>query len=190
MTNINLYQSSGDQNQKRNDMSAFFDTTFFLSIGMVVVVLLGLGGISYYNSVLTKENAALSVQIMEHETNGLSGDAVDSVVDFQTRLDYMGTKVDENIKNKKLLDTVAKAFLPGVLLNKFAFDSGAGKATLSMWATDYRKIAAQLLNFKIFKDENSDPKVNNFSQVEISEIKRAEKGVEFTISMNIANLAK
>lgn len=185
MTNINLYQSPSDHELKRDGTAGFFDAKFFLSIGMVLIAGLGSLGIWYYNGNLTKENAALASELADEESKGFSGSVVSNVVDFQTRLDQIKTKVDGTLPNTKLLDTLAKAFIPGVRLDTYVYESKTGRLQLKLWAANYRTIAAQLLNFKVAEDADANPKVKNFNQVEISEIKRTEKGIEFSISMSV-----
>lgn len=180
MTNINLYQSSTEEEAKKGKNFSFLDGTFIFSMSVFLLVVLASFGLNLYVKSLTKQGENLKNAIVLEEKQGVSSKDVGEADDFQGRLDAIAKKNATSVQATAILNKVAKTINSGVMINKFSFEQKTGKLQLTLFADSYRKIASQLFSFK---NAEGEKKEKNFSQVEIGSIKRGEKGIDFEVAM-------
>lgn len=178
MTTINLYQN---QNEEEKRFTLFTGNKgFIFSIGIVVLTILILVGLKATIPFLEKRNQN-SLAAVQKESDSLVGlNNVDLVVDMQTRLEHI--KNNLQIKNgnvlrpelTKALSGLEKDSVAGVAVSKYEY-AGDG-AAVTFVAGNFSDIARQILNFK---------KSAYFTDVNVTNVGREEKGIVCTVEMGI-----
>ncbi|MEI7890344.1 MAG: hypothetical protein WCI36_00065 [bacterium] len=177
MTTINLHQN------KQEESAAFSIKNaggLLFSIGIVVLVLLGIVGLKYYvpkaqaiNENLTRDVAAENVKLV-----GLKD--LEQVVDMQARtaeirknLEIVNGEVSRPAMTK-ILDMVGLELNKGVVVTVLKYE--ADKLTISFETIGFGDVARQIFNFKSSK---------NFDQVNLTSVARKETAVVATVEMMI-----
>jgi hypothetical protein len=173
MTTINLLQNS--QNGEGKAVARSSNGGFVFSVGILVVVLLGLGGLKLASSVLTSRSEKLAENV-KAENAGLVGQSnIDKVVDMQTRLaeikKSISTKDDMNV----LLDNLGSELVSGVTVRNYEYSSDK-KIKVSFVGNGFVDASRQILNLK---------KSKFFISSNLTDISRTEKGVLFEVDLGI-----
>lgn len=175
MTSINLYQAQTPKNEGVSK-ARYIDSGFIVSIGVLVLVLVSLGGAKIYLAELVKQNTQLENKIKEEQVSGLSGDMVDRAADFQQRLDMIKAS-SEGASINNLLTDLSNFIVQGVVVDSFKYDKGAMEMTLK--ADNYVSLARQILSFK-----QQDEK---YSNVTVINVRREEDKILFDTSLALVN---
>lgn len=177
MSPINLYQESSQEAEKKN--TSILSTGLAFSLVILLLVLLAWGGLKIANASLEKSNATVEKNITVAK-NGIQGEQdINKIADFQNRTSKIRKTIAGTIGMKQLVQDVANEIIPGIRLTSYTYDSG--KLTLNFSADNYQLVAKQIVNFK---------KSVNFSRVNVVNISRGEKTIDFSLDMINTKKAK
>lgn len=178
MTTINLYQDQ--QEAQRKLLSTSGNGGLFISLGILVLTFLVLGGLKFSVYTLEKESVALE-QSAKAENTSLAGfGELDRIADLQARLEQIKSnlQVKNNVVTRMqmndVLDRLGSDLSSGIVITSYKFDSG--KIKVSFKAGNFNDASRQILNFK---------KSSNFSDVNLTSISRDETGVKSDVEMSI-----
>ncbi len=174
MLGVNITQSVEEEETKPK-RAGFFDTGTIISIALISLSLLGWGGTRYYIGTLDTKiadaEAALGVDMPK-----LSGERVDAIADFESRLVFFGANKSGLYEPVETLKKVEAAMVPGVVLTAYKYDHAEGLTTIEGQTDDFRKLEEQILGFKAQRV---------FSNVHTQNIGRNNLGqITFTLKAN------
>mgnify|MGYP003419282575 CR=1 FL=1 len=174
MLGVNIEQSQPEEETKPKHRG-FFDTGTIISIALISLSLLGWGGTRYYigtlNAKIADAEATLNLDLPK-----LSGEQVDAISDFESRLVFFGANKNGLYEPVETLKKVEAAMVPGVVLTSYKYDHAEGLTTIEGTTDDFRKLAEQILGFKSQKV---------FSHVHAQNIGRNNLGqITFTLKAN------
>lgn len=182
MTTINLYQNK-EQDKKRIS-SRTANGGFWFSIAILALTLISLFSIRIYIASLVKQNEALTASVAQ-QNQGLAGvNSLQRILDMQTRLAEIskGLEIKDKqvgqLKMTQILDGLEKDMNSGVAVTSYSYDEASGEVKVSFNARNFNDAARQILNFK---------KSEYFSEVDLGEITRDEKGINTEVSMKFKN---
>jgi hypothetical protein len=170
MTSINLYQDSAQQGGEKK--TNIINGGFIVSLGLLIVTLLVLGGLKIYSGILEKQNVDITAQIQTERTSTSGNSALDKITDFKKRVDSITTDIASKEYVKDILGNVASTMVAGTMLTNFAYDSG--KVTTIMNVDNFQDVAKQISSFK---------QSTHFSNVSVTGITRGEKGIALSTEM-------
>lgn len=177
MSNLNLYQASGEESQDKKKM-ALLDSGFFWSLGLLFLVLVSFVGLKFFTGSLGAKVEELKNEIAK-ENAAFAGGDLDRVADFKIRMDESVKAVSVKRNSGELFSAVENSMIKGAYVNSIEQENGVEKnpiLNIEMTAGDFSVIARQILSFK----ENS-----SFANVSVSDISRGEKGIEFKITAEL-----
>lgn len=145
MPGINLSQSL--QEKRAQARGHFLDQGFFLSIGILVLLLLVFGGTRWYAARVEREVLDIDKKISE-TTSLLRGEKVNRIVDFteraKTAVDELTTEPDPT----ELLRRLEVMTLPSIRLTEYRFDRTTDRLVIGGLAINLKEVAQQMLAFK------------------------------------------
>ena len=170
MTSINLYQTSSEQGGQQKE--SIFNGGFIISLSLLVVTLLVLGGLKIYSASLAGQNVAITNQIQQEKTAISGNSKLDRLTDFQKRVIAITADINSKEYIKDVLQNVTASLVSGIVLTDFSYDNGV--VTLTANANGFQNVAQQILSFK------QSP---HFANVSVSNISRGDKAISFTVGM-------
>lgn len=170
MTSINLYQNPSEQGGGQKE--SIFNGGFIVSLSLLVVTLLVLGGLKIYSSMVAGQNVAITAQIQQEKASISGNSKLDRITDFQNRVNAITADINSKEYIKDVLGNVSASLVSGIAATNFSYDSGA--VTLTMNADGFQNVAQQILSFK------QSP---HFANVSVSNISRGDKAISFTVAM-------
>lgn len=147
MLGVNIAQSQKEEEEIKPKRGGFFDTGTIVSITLIVLSLGGWGGTRYYVSTLDKSIAEADATLAA-DMPKLSGEAIDEIADFETRLVFFGTTESSLYEPADMLKKIEAAMVPGVVLTKYKYDHAEAVTTIEGLTDDFRKLAEQIQGFK------------------------------------------
>lgn len=148
MPGINLSQSL--QEKRAQARGRFLDQGFFLSMGILVLLLIVFGGARWYASRLEQEVRDLESKISE-TTSLLRGEKVDRIVDFTERAKTAVNELATEPDPTELLRQLEVMTLPSIRLTGYRFDRTTDRLIVGGLATNLKEVAQQMLAFKSMK---------------------------------------
>lgn len=178
MTTINLYQNNSENEKKT--FSSGSNGGFFFSLGILIVTLLVLFGLRFYNPRLEAKNEALANSVVAENTKLVGLKNLEQIIDMQRRLNEIKNNLkisDGSVTRKEMV----------LILDKFGLDVNKG-TVISEYAQSENKITVKfdVNNFsdaskQIFSFKKSD----YFTNVNLLNISRGEKGVSCEVEMSV-----
>jgi nitrate reductase NapAB chaperone NapD len=178
MTPINLHQEQQfDENSPKKTRMV---STGIIIGSLVVIITLAVWGVcSFLSDSYKKKNDILKLEIDKQKNALASGEQIDKIADFKKRTteieNNLSAKEKESIKN--ILQDVSANMLSGTILESYAYNN-KGEIVLVINSDNFQTIAKQVMQFKSFQ---------KFSEVVISDMKRAESVISFNIAMKYKN---
>ncbi len=176
MANINLYQSSEDEELKNKIF--VLGGSFFWSGGVLLLVLAAFVGLKFFSTSLEHDNTSLAGQISKENSN-FGGSDLNRVVDFKARMDESVKNISQKYLSENLFGSIEGDVVKGINLVSLDFqlsEGGQKSVSMEMIGLDYNSIAKQILSFK----QNE-----SLSEVVVGDMARSEEGIEFVITANL-----
>lgn len=162
---MNLAQAS--QQQQKTSVGIHVGRGLLFLFVMLAVVLSVWGGLAYYESLLSGEVDSLSAQITD-ERQGMSQDKIDAIVDFQFRMDDIVAEQGSSVDPEKLLGSIEKAILPGIVLSEYSFNDASRKVQMSGEADSFRTVVQEMTILK---------KMPEIEAISVPSLKHNDKGL-------------
>jgi hypothetical protein len=172
MANINLSQAAADPERK----ARYFDTGFFVALALLLLVGAVFGGLRWYLTSIDKASRDLDSQMAEKKVL-LSGEKIDRLADFDSRLAYL--KENQMIKEYQgILGSLERAMLPSVRATSFLHNTEDQQVIVTAMTDSFRTMAQQVQSFAA---------VDAFGGTRVSDIKRDDSGqLVFTLTADVS----
>lgn len=143
-----------------------------ISVGLLVLTLLGWGGMRWYMSSLDNKINQVTADITASSA-ALQNERVARVATFDAKLSLINTDPAESIDPVPMLSELETLIVPQVTLKNYSYDQSTGEVTLTGKTGNFRYVAEQIISLK------SHP---SFSRVEVDSTGRSEGGaIDFTL---------
>ncbi len=171
MAGVNLSQSiTGDEKASKSVSS--FTSGMPISVGLLVLTLIGWGGMRWYMYSLDNKINQVTADITA-SSGALQDERVDRITNFDARLSLLNADPAESIDPTPMLTELESLIVPQVTLKDYAYDQTTGETKLTGRTTNFRYVAEQIISLK------SSP---SFSRVDVQSTSRSEGGaIEFTL---------
>lgn len=176
MSGMNLSQSA--QQRKENEGRKGVGQGLLFLVAVIVIVAGIWGGLLFYENSLAADVVDMGARIQQEQT-GMSLDKIDSVTDFQFRIqDIAADKGKNPVELTDLFGAVEGAVLPGVTLSKYSYDAEAKTVELGGEADSLRTVVQQVAVLK-----KKMPGLGTFS---VPKIERNGSGrISFSFSLSL-----
>ena len=174
MTPINLYQENGSQGEI-SKKAPLFGASFFIALLLLAATPGAWGYFYYVNDVYVKKNASLDTDIAASKARFEKNVQIDQVADVQARTALIKSKLTAQSKAnaKAILQDVASGVIDGIVADAYSYNNGTIALTLN--CGDYATVAKQVAKFR---------GMENFSNVNVVNLSKGEKGILLEITMN------
>lgn len=174
MSGMNLSQSVPEE-ESTEDRS-FFDGGFILSLSLILLSAIAFGGVRLYIGSLDKKIATVE-ETLSANAQRLSGENIDRIADFDSRLNYFSANKSDFSDTQEILSMLEKRVLPDTVLKKFEYNPHDKVIFIEGESDDFKKLAEQIMAFK-------DEKI--FSNMEVQTLDREEASlITFTLKVTL-----
>lgn len=163
MVDVNFHQAA-EKDLMISRRQSFFNSTYFVSIILILVVSCAYGATILYGNILTSKKADMDMA-RDKEIQGINLTEVNKLDDFQERLDSSMFNLDNKKNPEDIFSMVEKLIVRGSYLNSLNYDSIGNKVEIEVVADSFRLAASQILSLK---------KSDLFQDVKITDSKRDE----------------
>ena len=172
MSGMNLSQSLPEEEPA--DDRSFFDGGFILSLSLILLSAIAFGGVRLYIGSLDKKIATVE-QTLSANAQRLSGENIDRIADFDSRLNYYSANRVDFSDTEEILRKLEEKVLSDTVLKKFEYNPHDKVILIEGESNDFKKLAEQIMAFK-------DEKV--FSNMEVQTLDRTEANlITFTLKV-------
>lgn len=173
---MNLSQTS-QQPKKRLEFGQHIGSGMLFLVSVVAVAGAIWGGLSYYDHALAGRVGETETRIVM-ERQDMPQDKIDSIADFQFRIDNIAAGRKQTLDPSELLGSLEGAILPGIRLTKYACDAGKHSIEIEAGADSFRTVVQQMTAFK---------RMSNVRELSAPVIRRNKEGlIDFSLSMELA----
>ena len=163
MAGLNLSSSTPEKNQEQ---SGIFRGSFLVVIIFSCMLLLW-GGMQWYLKTLDDTIASKEALLTENSSK-LTGENVDRVVSFDSRLTLAKKQVTENaLETKIYLDQLESLVIPSIQITKYELNKKDNVVLVEGETDNFKYVAQQLISFK------KDPL---FAGIYVSTLKKNAEG--------------
>ncbi len=144
------------------------------AMASVIVLFLsvaGWGGLHYYLSTIDKEIATYEVTITANRDK-LSGERINRVADFDTRVAQFHADPSETVDPQAVLTKLEGRVLSSVILTAYEYNPKEGIITLGGKTDSFRHLAEQILSFKAEE---------SLAQIKVDTTSRDKSDILFTL---------
>lgn len=143
MANINLHQTYEEKEEKRS----FLDTSIFVSLAILVVVLLAYGALVLYNSSLQSSIADANAQT-DVTTASIDAAKLNRVHDFNLRLELLQEMMKGEATNMTDLQNIESSMISGVWLANLEYNEEENTYLATGVADTTEAASKQVFQFK------------------------------------------
>ncbi|MFA6183783.1 MAG: PilN domain-containing protein [Parcubacteria group bacterium] len=146
MVDINLHQAA-EKDLTISRQKSFFNSTYFISLILLVVVGLAYGATMLYRDSLIAKDGEL-IAAKDQEIKSIDAAEVNKLSDFQNRIISTNFNLENKRNPEDILQMVERLVVKGSFLNSLNYNSIDNKIEMEVVADSFRLAANQILSLK------------------------------------------
>ena len=174
MTNINLYQKD-ERVGKYGPKKRIVNEGFFISIGLLFIVLGFLIGIKLYSKSLDKSEADIDRRMAEVEEE-MRREDIGRLADFYFRKNFVEDFLRNREATSSVLGSLEKSMVSGVIARSMSFDKDSRKIQMDLYSDGFNSVAKEILSLK---------NKGYFDNIKLNKASKEDNVVSFSVDGSI-----